>query len=63
MKLMFYDVWFLFQCIDRMEKDIEGYKAEVKKKDSAIKGLQEILKKEQQSRQEKLALQEDHFAQ
>ena len=46
-----------------MEKDNEGYKAEVKKKDSAIKGLQEILQKEQQSCQEKLAFQEDHFAQ
>ena len=42
-----------------MGYDIERYKAEVKKKDSAIKGLQEILKKEQQSHQEKLALQEE----
>ena len=56
-------VWFLFQCIDKMNQEIEGYKADVKKKDAAIKGLQEILKKEQQSRQEKLALQEDHNAQ
>ena len=46
-----------------MEKDIEEYKADVKKKNAAIKGLQEILKREQQSRQEKLALQEDHNAQ
>ena len=28
---------------------------EIKKKDAAIKGLQEILKKEQQSHQEKMA--------
>ena len=56
-------MWFLFQCIDKMEKDIEVYKAEIKKKDTAIKGLQEILKKEQQSHQDKLALQGDYNAQ
>ena len=47
-------MWFLFQYIDKMRQEIEELKAEVKKKDGSIKGLQDILKKEQQSHQEKL---------
>ena len=62
---------FLFQCIDRMKEDIEGYQREIHtkteeliRKDASIKGFQEILRKEQQSHQEKLlALQGDHSTQ
>ena len=62
---------FLFQWIERKNEEIEGYKKEtilraeeIKKKDCAIKGLQEIIKKEQQqSHQEKLKMQERHNAQ
>lgn len=63
-------MWFFFQCIERMSQESEEHKKEVqlkveelKKKDAAIKGLQDILKKEQQSHQEKLATQGDHSAQ
>ena len=67
MSLLLYD---FLQCIDRMNQEIEDCKREiasrteeVKKKDGAIKGLQEILKKEQKSHQEKLAMQGDHSTQ
>ena len=50
-----------------MNQEIEGYKREIqfkgeelKRKETAVKGLQDILKKEQQSHQEKL---EDYSAQ
>ena len=49
-----------------MNEEIEGYKRELQlkgeelqRKDIAVKGLQDILKKEQQSHQEKLAMQGD----
>ena len=50
---MYLLVYFLFQCIDKMRQEIEGLKVKVKKKDTSIKGLQDILKKEQLSHQEK----------
>ena len=51
--------WFLFQYIDKVEEENEEYKAEIKKKDAAIKGLQEILKRQQLRQEEVVALQKD----
>ena len=49
--------------IEEQKKEIQQKVEELKKKDAAIRGLQDILKKEQQSHQEKLAMQGDHSAQ
>ena len=51
--------WFLFQCTDKVEEENKEYKVEIKKKDAAIKGLQEILKRQQLRQEEVVALQKD----
>lgn len=52
------------QQIEENKREITSKTEELKKKDGAIKGLQEILKKEQKSHQEKLmAMQGDHSTQ
>ena len=51
------------QEIDEHKREITSKTEELKLKDGIIKGLQLILKKEQQSHKEKLAIQADHSAQ
>ena len=48
--------------IEEQKRKILLDEVALKKKNSAIKGLQEILRKEQQSHEEMLAMLEDHNA-